>query len=146
MTQKCEGCCRYKKKPAPNALSVWPYARRPMERVHIDYFEYKGKHVLIMVDAYSKKIWTQLMNTDSTTSRTLAVLYGWFCSETGTPTTLVSNNGSQFTSAEFKDKMIKWGIKHIFSPPYHPASNGAAERAVQLYKDRLKKLTLAQSW
>ena len=36
-----------------------------------------------MVDAYSKKIWTQCMNTDTTTSKTLAVLYGWFCSETG---------------------------------------------------------------
>ena len=96
-----------------------------------------------MVDAYSKKIWTQCMNTDTTTSKTLAVLYGWFCSETGTPTTLVSDNGPQFTAHEFKDKMTKWGVKHVFSPPYHPASNGAAERAVQLFKDRLKKMDIS---
>ena len=83
------------------------------------------------------------MNTDTTASKTLAVLYGWFCSETGVPTTLVSDNGPQFSSVEFKDKMNKWGIKHIFSPPYHPASNGAAERAVQLYKDRLKKMNIS---
>ncbi|MCP4255194.1 MAG: hypothetical protein GY775_17660, partial [Candidatus Scalindua sp.] len=50
---KCEGCRKFKKKPPPNSLSVWPFARRPMERVHIDFFEYKGKHVLIMVDAFS---------------------------------------------------------------------------------------------
>ena len=73
---KCDGCRRFKKKPPPNCLSVWPFARRPMERVHVDFFEYKGKHVLLMVDAFSKKIWTQLMNTDTTTSKTLAVLYG----------------------------------------------------------------------
>ena len=96
-----------------------------------------------MVDAYSKKTWTQLMNTDTTAGKTLAVLYGWFCSETGILTTLVSDNGPQFTAEEFKDKMKKWGIKHIFSPPYHPASNGAAERAVQLYKDRLKKMDIS---
>ena len=96
-----------------------------------------------MVDAFSKKIWTQLMNTDTTTSKTLAVLYGWFCSETGTPTTLVSDNGPQFTANDFKDKMKIWGIKHVFSPPYHPCSNGAAERAVQLYKDRLKKMNIS---
>ena len=95
-----------------------------------------------MVDAYSKKIWTQCMNTDTTTSKTLAVLYGWFCSETGSPTTLVSDNGPQFTAHEFKDKMTKWGVKHVFSPPYHPASKGAAERAIQLFKDRLKKMNI----
>ena len=116
-----------------------------MERVHIDFFEYKGKHILLMVDAFSKKIWTALMNSDTTTSRTLAVLYGWFCSETGVPTTIVSDNGPQFTSNEFKNKMSIWGIKHVYSPPYHPCSNGAAERAVQLYKDRLKKMDISAS-
>ncbi len=35
------------------------------------------------------------------------------------------------------------GVKHVFSPPYHPASNGAAERGVQLYKDRLKKMNVS---
>ena len=97
-----------------------------MERVHIDYFDYKGKHVLLMVDAFSKKIWTRNMNTDTTSTKTLAVLYEWFSSETGLPTTLVSDNGPQFQSNDFKDKMSRWNIKHVFSPPYHPASNGAA--------------------
>ncbi|CAL4259218.1 unnamed protein product, partial [Meganyctiphanes norvegica] len=140
---KCDGCRRYKKKPPPNSLSVWPFARRPMERVHVDFFEYKGKHVLLMVDAFSKKIWTQLMNTDTTTSKSLAILYGWFCTESGPPTTLVSDNGPQFTAHDFRDKMKLWGIKHVFSPPYHPCSNGAAERGVQLYKDRLKKMNIS---
>ena len=102
--------------------------------------EYKGKMILVMVDSYSKKIWTALMNTDTTATKTLAVLFGWFCDETGVPTTLVSDNGPQFTSKEFKDKMVKWGVKHLLTPPYHPASNGLAERAVGLVKDRLKKM------
>ena len=131
------------KKTPPNSLSVWPFARRPMERVHIDFFEYKSKHVLLMVDAYSKKIWTHLMNSDTTTQTTLAVLYGWFCTESGTPTTLVSDNGPQFTATDFGNKMKLWGIKHVFSPPYHPCSNGAAERGVQLVKDRLKKMNVS---
>ena len=83
------------------------------------------------------------MNTDTTTNKTLAVLYSWFCSESGVPTTLVSDNGPQFTSNEFKKKMLHWGIKHVLSPPYHPASNGAAERAVQLFKDRLNKMNVS---
>ena len=80
------------------------------------------------------------MNTDTTTIKTLAVLYGWFCEENGFPATLVSDNKSQFTAQMFKDKMAKWGVKHLLTPPYHPASNGLAERAVGLVKDRLKKM------
>ena len=56
MAAKCAGCRKFKKKPPPNSLTVRPFARRPMERVHIDYFDYKGKHILLMVDAFSKKI------------------------------------------------------------------------------------------
>ena len=96
-----------------------------------------------MIDSVSKKIWTSNMNTDTTTSKTLAVLYRWFYSETDTPTTLVSDNSPQFSSQEFKDKMSKWGIKHVFSPPYHPASNGAAKRAISLFKDRLYKMNIS---
>ena len=139
----CEGCRKYRKKPPPAPLCPWPYSRRPMERVHIDFFEYRGKMVLLMVDSFSKKIWTQLMNTDTTTMKTLAVLYGWFCDQTGFPTTLVSNNGPQFTAKEFKDKMAKWGVRHLLTPPYHPASNGLAERAVGLVKDKLKKMDVS---
>ena len=34
VAKACEGCRRYMKKPAPAPLYPWPYARRPMERVH----------------------------------------------------------------------------------------------------------------
>ena len=83
------------------------------------------------------------MCSDTTTSKTLAILFSRFCSESGPPSTLVSYGGPQFKANEFEDKMKLWGIKHIFSPPYHPASNGQAERAVQIYKDRLKKMDVS---
>ena len=113
VAERCEACRKYRKRPPPQPLCPWPFSRRPMERVHIDFCEYRGKMILIMVDSYSKKIWTSMMNTDTTTLKTLAVLYGWFCEETGFPTTLVSDNGLQIVSKEFEDKMTRWGIKHL---------------------------------
>ena len=56
----------------------------------------------------------------------------------GLPRVIVTDNGSSFTSEEFKMFVRKNGIKHVTSAPYHPSSNGQAERAVQTLKRGLK--------
>ena len=110
---------------------------RSLECVHIDFCEYKKKMILVMIDSHSKYIWAHVMNSDTTTWKTLSVLYMWFA-DRGFPTTLVSDNGPQFIAKEFTEKMEKWGINHILTPPYHPASNGLCEKAVVIIKDKLK--------
>ena len=57
----------------------------------------------------------------------------------------MTDNGPQFTSAEFEAFMKNNGIRHIKSSPYHPASNGLAERAVQCFKESMKKFLLTDS-
>ena len=47
------------------------------------------------------------------------------------PRHLVSDNGPQFCLEEFRHFMLANGIRHTRTAPYHPASNGAAERLVQ---------------
>lgn len=55
--------------------------------------------------------------------------------------TVVSDNGTCFASSEFKDFLTSVGVRyHKFTAPYHPATNGQAERSVQTVKRALKSL------
>ena len=75
-----------------------------------------------------------------TASATIQCLRNIFA-QFGIPENVVSDNGPTFTSMEFKQFLQRNGVRHITSPPYHPASNGLAERAVQIFKHSIAKLT-----
>ena len=55
----------------------------------------------------------------------------------GLPQVSVSENGPAFVGEEFKKFLKKNGVKHVYSAPYHPASNGQAERMVRTFKEAL---------
>ncbi|KAF2891909.1 hypothetical protein ILUMI_14264 [Ignelater luminosus] len=55
----------------------------------------------------------------------------------GLPEFVVTNNGTQFTSAVFTDFLSKNGIRFMTSPVCHPASNGQAENLVKSFKNNL---------
>ncbi len=84
------------------------------------------------VDSYSKWISAMVVRS-STTNVTIEQLRMLFA-EHGLPETIVTDNATCFTSAEFRLFMSKNCIQPITSPAYHPSSNGLAERAVQLVK------------
>ena len=97
-----------------------------------------GKMFLIVVDAHSKWIGAFQMNT-STSSATIEKLRIAFATH-GLPEIVVTDNGSNFVSREFEDFLKQNGIRHIRIAPYHPVSNGMAERAVQTFKEGMKKM------
>ncbi len=57
----------------------------------------------------------------------------------GLPQKIVSDNGPSFTD-EFKKFMQNNRIRHVTSAPYHPSTNGLAERAVQTVKQGLRQM------
>ena len=59
----------------------------------------------------------------------------------GVPESIISVNGPQFAAVEFQEFCKRNGICHILITPYHPASNGLAERGVQTFKRGYRKLS-----
>jgi len=88
--------------------------------------------ILVLIDAHSK--WIEAMVTPTSTSTVVIEELRDKFSQFGIPETIVTDNGSCFTSAEFELFLEKNGVKHLTTAPYHPASNGLAERAVQIVK------------
>ena len=95
-----------------------------------------GSFLVIIDDAKSK--WLEVLRMFSTTAEaTINALHTVFATH-GLPEELVTDNGAQFIAQEFKDFLRSNKIKHILSAPYHPASNGEAERTVKTFKQSMK--------
>ena len=58
----------------------------------------------------------------------------------GLPEQVITDNGRNFVSEEFKELLQKNGIKHTTSATYHTSTNGLAECAVETFKQGLTKL------
>ena len=135
----CTMCQRDRATPKRATIHPWEWPYHPWSRLHVDHAgPFLGHYFLIVVDAHSK--WIEAVRVPSTSSlATINVLRGLFATH-GIPTQVVSDNGTGFTSMEFKTFLERNGIRQTLVPPYHPASNGLAERAVQTVKSGLAKM------
>lgn len=137
---KCSACLTYRNKPAKEPMIMHEVPQLPWSKVGTDLFELEGNHYLIMVDSsnYSNFIEVAPLQRDTRTSVVINQMKQTIA-RYGIMDTLISDNGPQFTSAEFKDFVMKYNISHITSSPLHQQSNGLAEKAVQTVEDMIRK-------
>jgi hypothetical protein len=138
ISRSCKSCAQTMAMPEKASVFPWQYPERPWQRIHIDFCQFEKYQILVIVDAYSK--WTEaiLMNT-TTAAATIQALRDCFA-RYGLPDQVHSDNGPQFISEEFKEFLRNNGVKQSLSAPYHPATNGLAERFVQTLKHGLKAM------
>ena len=139
LAKASSGCQQNHKMSTKAPLHPWEWATAPWQRIHIDYFgPFQNSMFLVVVDARSK--WPEVIPVSSTTSSsTMDVLRDLFA-RFGIPEQIVSDNGAQFVSEEFQAFVRSNGVRHITSAPYHRATNGLAERAVQTFKQALRSM------
>ena len=138
LVKTCPVCQESRPTPAPAPLHPWEWPSQPWSRIHLDFAgPYLGHSFLVLVDAHSKWIDVHMMNS-ITSSKTIEKLRIVFANH-GLPRKVVTDNGSSFTSQEFRSFMSDNGIVHVTTAPYHPSSNGLAERAIQTFMNGIKR-------
>ena len=135
----CGNCQLSQPLPPLAPLHPWDWPRQPWSRLHLDFAgPFMGSMYLVLVDAYSKWLEVVIMNSITSIS-TIEKLQQIFAVH-GLPKTIVTDNGSSFTSTVFKEFFDSNAIRHITASPYQPSTNGLAERAVQSFKNALRKI------
>ena len=138
MIRTCSTCSQLQNMPK-REFKEWPEPTGVWSRIHIDFAgPIWGSKWLLMIDAKSKFPFVADMGNDTTATNVCNALEHAI-DLFGPPEVLVSDNGPPFNSYTMKTFFNFHGIKHLNSPPYHPASNGLVERFVRSFKEGIKK-------
>ncbi len=134
---KCDVCLSNQNNQSKEPLMQHELVARPWSKVAADLCEFNGRTLLVIVDYYSNFI--EVTQVTTTTTRSIIKAIKEVFARFGIPDILVTDNGPQFSSAEFGVFARMWNFDHVTSSPYHPQSNGKAENAVKTVKRLFKK-------
>ncbi|XP_003369635.1 putative integrase core domain protein [Trichinella spiralis] len=132
--------CQSSRAAMPKApVHSWETPNNPWSRLHIDFAgPFQEKTFLIVVDAFSK--WLEVIPISEMSTRTVIEELRQLFATHGLPNTIMSDNAAQFVSVEFQQFLKRGAIRHARIAPFHPASNGQAERMVRTTKEALRKM------
>ncbi len=127
-------------------LQPVPYPTDAWEKVAIDIMgpfdaaPADCRFVITLVDYYSK--WPEIAFVSHPTTHAVTRFLSTVFSREGTPKELISDNGVQFTSHDFKLFLQNRGIIHRTSSVYYPRANGEVKRFNRSLKDSLQTALL----
>ncbi|XP_041453694.1 uncharacterized protein K02A2.6-like [Lytechinus variegatus] len=124
----CPACQVESAPPRKETICPTEMPKQPWHTLHIDLCGPlpNGKSLLVVVDNASR--WPEVEIITSTTTESIINRLRRIFATHGVPNTIVSDNGPQFVSAEFKEYLRDNGIDHRRVAPYHPQANATVER------------------
>ncbi|KAK7891393.1 hypothetical protein WMY93_023356 [Mugilogobius chulae] len=134
---RCSICRSVDDKQQKETLRPHEMPNRPWAKVGVDLFQFDNKDYHVTVDYYSN-YWEIDFMPDTKSTTVIKKLKAHFA-RYGIPNTVVSDNGPQYSSQEFKRFSQLWEFEHKTSSPGFPQSNGKAESAVKTAKRLLYK-------
>ena len=105
-----------------------------------DVFYWEQKQYLLVADLFSK--FPIVRKLESLSSRAIISHLKGIFEQHGIPERYLSDNGTQYSSDEFRKFAATYGFEHVTSSTVYPRSNGFIERIVQsnTYSQRQKKV------
>jgi hypothetical protein len=149
IVRRCEACQQFASRPhAPAAerqpipLS-WPFAQWGLDMVGKLHKSWPGGHVYMLVAAEKFTKWVEAapVTTQDSIAAINFIKSTVFCFRV--PHSIIIDNGTNFTSKEFKSYCESMGIKLKFVSVAHPKTNGQVEKANSLICNIIKKRLLA---
>ncbi|XP_060600965.1 uncharacterized protein K02A2.6-like [Ruditapes philippinarum] len=134
---KCSICLTYRDANTKEPLMTTEFPDRPYQKIAADLFHFQGKEYLLTIDYYSR--FFEIDHLQNTTSKTVILKLQKQMSRLSIPEVFVSDNGTQFSSSEFKEFAKEWGFEHRTSSSGYPQSNGLAEKGVGIAKKLMQK-------
>ena len=132
MCKACTTCAQYAQQHSREPLQPYPVPTLPWQMVSQDLFQLDGVTYLVTVDHYSD--FYEIDKLPNIQSSAVIQATKKHFSRYGVPHTLITDNGTQFTSDLFKQFARKYNFHHITSSPYWSQSNGRAEAVVKSAK------------
>uniref|UniRef100_A0A2N9IX95 Uncharacterized protein n=1 Tax=Fagus sylvatica TaxID=28930 RepID=A0A2N9IX95_FAGSY len=143
--RKCDKCQRFSHsvhQPAGELqllVSPWPFAQWGMDLVGpLPKATGNRRWLIVATDYFTKWVEAEpLANIRDKDS----IKFVWknIITRFGIPKTIISDNGTQFTSKPFTKYCSELGIKNVYSSPAYPQSNGQAEASNKTVLDGIKK-------
>ena len=137
MVEKCDACQNYQYSNQKELMVQGQIPEGPWDMVATDLFQWDGADYLLIVDSYSRFI--EFCRLPNTSSSMVIIHTKPIFARHGIPKSVQSDNGPQFSAIEYSKFAEEWGFAHVTSSPYHPQSNGLAEKSVQIIKRMLNK-------
>ena len=133
----CETCLQHRYSQSDQPILYHERPLRPWMKLGCDIFYFNREAYLLVVDYVSHYPEVAKLHGEATSA--VVTKLKSILSRHGIPHTLMTDNGPQFASAEFKIFAKQWGFNHVTSSPYHARSNGLVENCVKIIKRTLIK-------
>ena len=142
LVSTCPTCLHHANSNQREPLQPHDIPRRPWQKIGTDLFDWNGKPHLIVADYYSR--YPEVAELRDTKATTVIQNTKSFFSRHGIPETVISDNGPQYSSAEYKHFANQYNFAHTTISPKYPQSGGLHEKTVQTVKHTLEKCRVTQ--